>query len=158
MTALLATASEGPLPMNTTPAPRPPLREDPLSLLMLAAVALLALMYWLDARQLATLDAAQQRAIAIALPPALSACQAGAVGLDGLGWQLTCPALPLDVMLAASRGLAITGAAQLVLRGQDGVLICPLAAQSWPASCARHPIQPRVFYEEAARRRPREAQ
>jgi hypothetical protein len=145
--------------MNSAPAPRPPLREDPLSMLMLAAVALLALMYWLDARQVATLDAAQQRALAVALPPALSACQAGAVGLDGLGWQLTCPALPLEVMLSAARGLAPAGAAQLILRGQDGVLICPLAAQpGWPDSCARHPLKQRTFYEEAARRRPRETQ
>jgi hypothetical protein len=147
--------------MNATPT-RTPLREDPLSVLMLVAVALLALMYWVDASQRATLEAAEQLARAAQLPPALSACAAHAVGLDGASWQLTCPALALDVVLAAARGpspLSVPASASaVVLRAQDAVLICPPDASGWPARCARHPIRPRAFYEEAARRRPRETQ
>lgn len=154
-------ATEGQAAMNAT-SPRTPLREDPLSLLMLVAVALLALMYWLDASQRATLEAAEQTARTAQLPPALSACAAHAVGLDGAGWQLTCPALALDVVVAAARGatpLSLpAGASSVILRAQDAVLVCPPDASAWPARCERHPIQPRAFYEEAARRRPRETQ
>ena len=120
---------------------RPALRDDPLSLFLMVAIAILGVMVayesWRDGRleeraELARFVAAQSRLDT-------TRCGLGVAGQAGERLVVTCPRLGLEeaarqaagsLQAELSQGVAFE---EVVLRGRDGMWICPADPAAWTA-------------------------
>ena len=133
--------------------------RDPLSVVLVAAIVTLGVMYALDWRREQAFEAHAQAVEQLAGlgPLADPECVATPVGLEGQAAMLACQGRPAEQLRAEllEHGWPEGAPAQFTqwaLRGPQGTLICDRQLRQ----CAPHPLPDRAFYEEANRRRRRE--
>lgn len=121
-------------------------RDDPLSLFLIAAAILLGAMYAYDQWQTSRLDEQIARANQIAQSFAVDGadCGVSSTGLDGEVLVVHCAGLPATKVAAMAQSIAaaqrLDGFQEIVLRGADHQLACPVDSTGWPDACAEQKI------------------
>lgn len=135
-------------------------RFDPISIVLVIAVALLGVMTWLDSTNRDTLRAQIEVAKGYKRD-ALQPCQVEAVGTRGRGLLVSCPGRDI----AATQSLAAPvlgdkgpqGFTSVAFRDATSTIVCPVA--SWPEKCGEpDALHDRAFYQKAKRRRVKTSQ
>lgn len=156
-----ATAAEGDEQGGTSPeAARRRWRDDPLSVFLMGALAVLGLMYLLDGRQdraLASGEAAAKQLKIAALDG--GRCAWGTAGASQEVLVIRCRAWSAPETARKLAGAWTAGPpapwSRVAFRDGEQTIECAGPGARWPDQCARHELPPPERYREARRRRKR---
>lgn len=118
------------------------LRDDPLSIVLIASAVLLAVVYYWDTRSRETLE--EQMAVADSIQESFRVdsgrCSVGTAGQGGRTLVIACTGIePTDIATAASesRGVGdkIDRFDEILVRTPSSSLTCPPRPDAWPGSC-----------------------
>ncbi|MGM0555668.1 MAG: hypothetical protein ACQEVA_04730 [Myxococcota bacterium] len=121
---------------------RAPLREDPLSMALIGAAVLLAIVYVWDQRSRDTLQAQMSIAETIHANFKLDSgrCTVGSADANGRALVFACTGISAsEVATAAANSDTVRASVdafeEVLFRSPDGALSCPASPEGWPDSC-----------------------
>lgn len=127
---------------------RRPLREDPLSLVLIAAAVLLTVVYFWDKRTRETLQEHMAMAESIQANFRVDSgrCTVGSADEGGRTLVFACTGIAPDEVARAAAASAtvrdsIDSFDSALFRSPDASLSCPARPDSWPDACSQYPAE-----------------